>query len=175
MPAAGEAATKDGSNATSEPQGGNTQQLATTEQPNPSDTPFLQGITLTAIVVVSILGGSTCLIICVVVSVAIAVNIKRWKVRRSRRETSTTHTHTLAVNMPDFDMTNNSAYHSGQQGRAITGNGMNVYTARPSSRASNTQNNQPKASVLPDRYAPNNRVDLSVDSLGYVKLPKPHN
>ena len=176
----GEATTTDGHTlkATSEPQDGDNQ-LPTTEQPSPSHPPFLKGITLTAIVVVSVLGGMTSLIVCVVVSVAITVKIKQRKRRRNRREASTTHAHTVAVNVqrPDFDMTNNTAYHSGPQARASNNDNTNVYVTRPSSRASTTQNNQPEASIFPNSYlqARNNRVDVSVDSLGYVKVPKHHN
>ena len=153
------------------------QNVLTTPQPDLSHPPFLNGIVLTAIIVISILGGLSCLIMCTVVTVAISVKIhnqRKQKLNRSRRGTSTIDTG--AVNVQSFDMRSNTAYHCGQQARTSN---TNVYSPRSSSRASNVQNadhTRYEAPVLPSRYmqTPNNRVDISVDSLGYVKLPKPN-
>ena len=155
----------------------NNTDILTSSQPDLSHPPFLKGIVLTAIIVVSILGGLSCLIICTVVTVAISVKIhNQRKQNRSTRGTSTIDTG--AVNVQSFDMRSNTAYmHCGQQARTSN---MNVYSLRPSSRASNVQNADhahSQAPILPSRYmqTPNNRMDISVDSLGYVKLPKPNN
>ena len=152
--------------------GTESQNVSTSQQPDPSHPPFLKGIVLTAAIVVGILGGLTCLIICVAAIVVISVQIhKQRKPNRSRRVTSSIHT--AAVNAQSFDMTSNTAYRCGQQVRT---NNMNEYSIRPSSRTSTAQNNHSEALVLPSRYVqtPNNRMDISVDSLGYVRLPKPH-
>lgn len=143
---------------------------------------LLKGIVLTAVIVVSILGGLTCLIMCTIVTVAISVKVhKQRKQNRSGRPTSTTNT--VAVNVQSFDMTNNTAYYSGQQVEQVRTNNRNVYSPQPSSRATGAQNSEHmhselEAPVIPRRYLqtpPNNRVDISVDSLGYVRLPRPHN
>ena len=150
-----------------------------TQPADPTHPSLLNGIVLTAIIVVSILGGLTCMIICAVVTVVVSVKInkRRKQNKRRRRESSTINA--TAVNVRSFDMTSNTAYRCGGQ---VTGGNINVYSPRPNSRASNTQNADHStaefvAPVLPSRYVhmPNNRMDISVDSLGYVKLPKPHN
>ena len=155
------------------------QDVLTSPQPDLSHPPFLKGIVLTAIIVVSILGGLSCLIICTVVTVAISVKIHNQRNQnRSIRGTSTSTIDAGAANVQSFDMRSNTAYmHCGQQARTSN---TNVYSLRPSSRASNIQNadhTRSQAPVLPSRYmqTPNNRMDIiSIDSLGYVRLPKPN-
>jgi hypothetical protein len=154
------------------------QDVSTSAQPDLSQPSLLKGIVLTAIIVVSLLGGLSCLIMCTVVTVAISVKIHhRRKQDRTRRGTSAVET-TATVNVQSFDMMSNAAYQCGEQVRTSN---TNVYSPRPSSRASNVQNAyadhaHSEASVLPNRYrqTPNHPVDISVDSLGYVRLPKPH-
>ncbi len=113
---------------------------------------------------------------CTVVTVAISVKIHhRRKQDSTRRGTNAVDT-TATVNVQSFDMMSNTAYRCGEQVRTSN---TNVYSPRPSSRASNIPNADhahPEASVLPNRYrqTPNHPVDISVDSLGYVRLPKPH-
>ena len=136
-------------------------------------TPILHGITLTAVIVVSVLGGLTCLTSCIIVSLLIAVKVKHKKRNRSRqREASATTVRAANVQQPEFVMTDNNAYRSGQQGRA----NMNLYSARPSSRAETGHTNMPETAAPPNSYvqSPYNRIDVSMDSQGYVKLPRPH-
>ena len=140
-----------------------------------SSRPLLKGITLTGLIVASILGGLTLLIIFVTVSVIIAVKIHKQRfIRRERREVVNA-TNVLAVHnyvpWQEFEVTKNAAYRTGlgQQARAV------YYPSRPSDGAVLSRSNRPKAMLPPGRYARlnNQKIEASIDSEGYVKIPRP--
>ena len=153
---------------------GGSRSEATSELPQYSLTteqlvrPILDGATLTGVLVASILGGLMCVIVCIVASIIIALKIKRREQKQKRAEVSATDfsTSTVYAPWPEFEMTRNTAYHTGKQMRA---------SRSSNSRAVRGHNNQPKVILPPKQYTRINdrHIDASMDSQGYVKLPRP--
>ena len=151
---------------TSEPQGSMSIQ---------SNQPFLTGITLTGLIITITMVGTTLLIICVIASVTIIVRIRRQKIqdRRERKnEIDGGDFVTVYDYIPQsafsYHITRNAAYRTGQP----------RYSSRPSIRggAVLTRTNRPKPLLPPRRYGRLNnqrQMEVSIDSEGYVRLPRP--
>ena len=159
------------SEAASESQGNTT----TIEQVDRSSRSVLYGITLSGVVVASTLGGLTCLVICIVASGMIAFKVYRQNIHRrqkvERERVSATNFLAVYVPWPEVEVTRNPAYRTGQQ---VSTEG-NAYSPRPSNGAVVSRSNQPKPMLPPRRYAriSSGQIDASMDSYGYVKLPRP--
>ncbi len=151
-------------------------QVSTTllNQPNP---PLLRGITFTGLIIASTIVGATLLIICVIASITIVVKIRRQKVhdRRERREegdsTDFVAVYNYVPRRSEFDITRNAAYRTGQQQARAP------YSSRPNIHggAVLTRTNRPKPMLPPRRYTRLNdqRMEVSIDSQGYVRVPRP--
>ena len=130
--------------------------------------PVLTGITFTGLIIAITLAGATLLIICVIASVTIVVRIRRQKIQ-DRREINERDFVTVYNYVPrsEFNITRNAAYRTGQHG----------YSSSPSIRggAVLTRTNRPKPLLPPRRYARlnNQQMEVSIDSQGYVRLPRP--
>ena len=139
-----------------------------------SNQPFLTGITLTGLIVTITMVGATLLIICVIASVTIIVRIRRQKIqdRRERKnEIDEGDFVTVYDYIPqsafNYNITRNAAYSTGQP----------RYSSRPSIRggAVLTRTNRPKLLLPPRKYGwlNNQKMEVSIDSEGYVRLPRP--
>ena len=130
--------------------------------------PVLMGVTFTGLIIAITLAGATLLIICVIASVTIVVRIRRQKIQ-DRREINERDFVTVYNYVPrsEFDITRKAAYRTGQHG----------YSSRPGIRggAVLTRTNRPKPLLPPRRYARlnNQQMEVSIDSQGYVRLPRP--